>query len=160
MAKRKVRRRARKILGADPTALVWCELARPIPAPPEQVHRAAGSKRLTPGRHWLLYAGAVLFFFVVIPMMLIDKLGDRLERRPAGPPRTPATSRTRPQPQLQGQSRLMPRPRPGPRHPAGTAGAGVARAIPRTASSTATGSAPRAGCCCTGTGTPPTPSAW
>ncbi|ROP56008.1 hypothetical protein [Streptomyces sp. PanSC9] len=84
MAKRKVRRRARKILGADPTALVWCELARPIPAPPEQVHRAAGSKRLTPGRHWLLYAGAVLFFFVVIPMMLIDKLGDRLERRPAG----------------------------------------------------------------------------
>ena len=74
MAKRAVHRRARKVLGEEPVALVWCEIRKPIPTPPEDVHRAAGKGRLKPGRHWLLYVGAVVFFFVVIPMMLIDKL--------------------------------------------------------------------------------------
>ncbi|MET8211899.1 hypothetical protein ABZT51_39020 [Streptomyces sp. NPDC005373] len=58
--------------------LVWCEIRKPIPTPPEDVHRAAGRGRLKPGHHWLLYIGAVVFFFVVIPMMLIDKLDARL----------------------------------------------------------------------------------
>ncbi|WP_251091644.1 hypothetical protein [Streptomyces sp. Caat 7-52] len=82
MAKRAVHRRARKILGEEPVALVWCEIHRPIPAPPKEVHRAAGKGRLKPGHHWLLYVGAVVFFFVVVPMMLIDKLGARLGPRP------------------------------------------------------------------------------
>jgi len=82
MARRTVRRRARKILGAEPVALVWCELAGPIPAPPRQVHRAAGAGRLKPRHPWLLYAGAVVFFFVVVPMILIDKLGERTNRPP------------------------------------------------------------------------------
>ncbi|WP_225826515.1 hypothetical protein [Streptomyces naphthomycinicus] len=94
MTKRAVHRRARKILGEEPVALVWCEIHRPIPVPPEDVHRAAGGGRLKPGRHWLLYVGAVVFFFVVVPMMLIDKLGARIER-PAGPRRNrePGTGR-------------------------------------------------------------------
>jgi hypothetical protein len=78
MAKRKVRRRVRTILGEDPTAMVWCEIHKAIPKPPADVHRAAGRGRLKPRRHWLLYVGAVVFFFVVVPMMLIDRLGDRL----------------------------------------------------------------------------------
>ncbi|MFI0771310.1 hypothetical protein ACH4TQ_41445 [Streptomyces sp. NPDC021218] len=102
MAKRAVHRRARKILGEDPKALVWCEIHKPIPTPPKEVHRAAGKGRLKPGHHWLLYVGAVVFFFVVIPMMLIDKLGGRLDRlsrprrdrRPrAGEPRTAPDTR-------------------------------------------------------------------
>jgi hypothetical protein len=80
MAKRAVHRRARKILGEEPVALVWCELHKPIPTPPKDVHRAAGKGRLKPRHHWLLYVGAVVFFFVVIPMMLLDKLGARLDR--------------------------------------------------------------------------------
>ncbi len=60
--------------------MVWCEIHRPIPTPPRDVHRAAGRGRLKPGHHWLLYVGAVAFFFVVIPMMLISKLDTRLER--------------------------------------------------------------------------------
>ncbi|MEU9987024.1 hypothetical protein AB0E10_09500 [Streptomyces sp. NPDC048045] len=80
MAKRAVHRRVRKILGEEPVALVWCEIHKPIPAPPKDVHRAAGRGRLKPGHHWLLYVGAVAFFFVVIPMMLISKLDARLER--------------------------------------------------------------------------------
>ncbi|MFC9620585.1 hypothetical protein ACFTXM_11475 [Streptomyces sp. NPDC056930] len=80
MAKRKVRRRAREILGEDPVALVWCEVHKPIPKPPEETHRAAGKGRLKPGHHWLLYVGAVVFFFVVVPVILIDKLSDRLVR--------------------------------------------------------------------------------
>lgn len=80
MAKRKVRRRARKILGEDPTALVWCELHKPIPVPPKDVHRAAGKGRLSSRHHWLLYVGAVLFFFLVVPYILLDRLGKRLER--------------------------------------------------------------------------------
>ncbi|WP_063731644.1 hypothetical protein [Streptomyces sp. RTd22] len=80
MAKRAVHRRARKILGEEPVALVWCEIRRPIPTPPDDVHRAAGKGRLKPGHHWLLYVGGVVFFFVVIPMMLIDKLGARFDR--------------------------------------------------------------------------------
>ncbi|MCX4862274.1 hypothetical protein OG426_09220 [Streptomyces canus] len=78
MAKRKVQRRARKILGEDPVALVWCEIGKPIPAPPKAVHRAAGKGRLKPRHHWLLYVGGAVFFFVVVPMMVVDKLGDVL----------------------------------------------------------------------------------
>ncbi|MEU0070830.1 hypothetical protein ABZ027_15000 [Streptomyces sp. NPDC006332] len=84
MAKRKVRRRARKILGEDPVALVWCEIGKPIPAPPQAVHRAAGKGRLKPGHPWLLYVGGVVFFFIVVPMMLVDKLGDMLSGQPSG----------------------------------------------------------------------------
>ncbi|AGP61187.1 hypothetical protein M271_49125 [Streptomyces rapamycinicus NRRL 5491] len=87
MAKRAVHRRARKILGEEPVALVWCEIHKSIPTPPKGVHRAAGRGRLKPGHHWLLYVGAVVFFFVVVPMMLIDKLGtgrrDRSNARPS-----------------------------------------------------------------------------
>ncbi|MCQ9178329.1 hypothetical protein KMT30_04605 [Streptomyces sp. IBSBF 2953] len=79
MAKRKVHRRARKILGEDPVAMVWCEIGKPIPAPPKAVHRAAGNGRLKPRHHWLLYVGGVVFFFVVVPMMLFDKLGGVLD---------------------------------------------------------------------------------
>ncbi len=88
MAKRAVHRRARKILGEEPVALVWCEVHKPIPTPPKEAHRAAGGGRLKPGHHWLLYVGAVVFFFVVVPVMLIDKLGtgrrDRPNARPSG----------------------------------------------------------------------------
>ncbi|NDZ78502.1 hypothetical protein G3I19_08190 [Streptomyces sp. SID10853] len=101
MAKRKVQRRARKILGEEPVALVWCEIHKPIPAPPKDVHRAAGKGRLKPRHHWLLYAGAVVFFFVIVPMMLIDKLGRTLEQLLSGqrrgrrsePPSTPSDTR-------------------------------------------------------------------
>ncbi|MGW4080358.1 hypothetical protein ACWELB_43965 [Streptomyces asiaticus] len=82
MAKRAVHRRARKILGEEPVALVWCEIHKPIPTPPEEVHRAAGRGRLKPGHHWLLYVGAVAFFFIVVPMMLLDKLGTGRRDRP------------------------------------------------------------------------------
>ncbi|MFE9442898.1 hypothetical protein ACFYO2_28790 [Streptomyces sp. NPDC006602] len=78
MAKRKVQRRARKVLGEDPVALVWCELGQPIPTPPKEVHRAAGKGRLKPGHHWLLYVGGVVFFFVLVPMVLVGKLADML----------------------------------------------------------------------------------
>ncbi|MEU4083969.1 hypothetical protein [Streptomyces aureus] len=92
MAKRKVQRRVRTILGEDPTAMVWCEVHKRIPKPPADVHRAAGKGRLKPRHHWLLYVGAVAFFFVVVPMMLIDKLGDRLGG--ATPERRSRSSRT------------------------------------------------------------------
>ncbi|MEU0931687.1 hypothetical protein [Streptomyces malaysiensis] len=105
MAKRAVHRRARKILGEEPVALVWCEVHKGIPVPPQEVHRAAGKGRLKPGRHWLLYVGAVVFFFVVVPAMLIDALSTRLEQpfqrsRSRGPRRTgpdarPSASRRR-----------------------------------------------------------------
>ncbi|MEU5460420.1 hypothetical protein ACH4KU_15155 [Streptomyces althioticus] len=75
MAKGKVRRRARKILGEEPVAFVWCEIHKPIPAPPKDVHRAAGKGRLTSRHHWLVYAGAVVFFFVVVPVIVIGSLG-------------------------------------------------------------------------------------
>lgn len=84
MAKSKVRRRARKILGEKPVALVWCEIHKPIPAPPKDVHRAAGKGRLKSRHHWLWYAGAVVFFFVVVPMILLDGLGRRLDQRLSG----------------------------------------------------------------------------
>lgn len=80
MATRAVRRRARKILGRDPVALVWCELPRRIPRPPKDVHRAAGGGRLKSGHHWLVYVGAVVFCVVVVPWMLIDMVLDRLTR--------------------------------------------------------------------------------
>ncbi|MFF6999734.1 hypothetical protein ACFY93_33035 [Streptomyces sp. NPDC008313] len=83
MVKRKVQRQARKVLGEDTVALVWCEIGKPIPTPPKSVHRAAGKGRMKPGHHWLLYVGGVLFFFVVVPMMLLDKLGDVLDRGPS-----------------------------------------------------------------------------
>lgn len=106
MAKRKVQRRARKILGEDPVALVWCEIGKPIPVPPKAVHRAAGKGRLKPGHPWLLYVGGVVFFFIVVPMMLVDKLGDVLggqpasgeETPPAAPPQAAALPTTRPAP--------------------------------------------------------------
>ncbi|QUX26812.1 hypothetical protein KGD83_15630 [Nocardiopsis akebiae] len=84
MAKGKVQRRARKILGEKPVALVWCEIHKPIPAPPKDVHRAAGKGRLKSRHHWLWYAGAVVFFFVVVPMILLDSLGRRLDQRLSG----------------------------------------------------------------------------
>ncbi|MET9781780.1 hypothetical protein ACFYOC_20080 [Nocardiopsis alba] len=84
MAKGKVRRRARKILGEEPVALVWCEIHKPIPAPPKDVHRAAGKGRLKSRHHWLWYVGAVVFFFVVVPMILLDGLGRRLDQRLSG----------------------------------------------------------------------------
>ncbi|MEU5734798.1 hypothetical protein ABZ797_38845 [Streptomyces antimycoticus] len=49
MAKRAVHRRARKIVGEEPVALVWCEIHKPIPMPSKEVHRAAGRGRLKPG---------------------------------------------------------------------------------------------------------------
>lgn len=79
MAKRAVRRRARKVLGEDPVAVVWCEVARPIPVPPKDVHRAAGNGRLKSRHHWLLYVLGTLFFFVVVPLMLIEKVPRLLE---------------------------------------------------------------------------------
>ncbi|WP_030667945.1 hypothetical protein [Streptomyces cellulosae] len=84
MAKRKVQRRARRILGEEPVAMVWCELGKPIPPPPKEVHRAAGKGRLKPGHPWLLYVGGVLFFFVLVPMMLVGKLGDMLNGTSSG----------------------------------------------------------------------------
>ncbi|MEU1406428.1 hypothetical protein ABZ471_29385 [Streptomyces sp. NPDC005728] len=79
MAKRKVQRRARKILGEDPVALVWCGLRADIPTPPKDVHRAAGKGRLKPGRHWLYYTGLTLAAVVVVPYFLADQLVNRVE---------------------------------------------------------------------------------
>ncbi|MGW9381946.1 hypothetical protein ACWHAO_28645 [Streptomyces albidoflavus] len=98
MAKRKVQRRARKVLGEDPVALVWCEIHRPIPKPPKDIHRAAGSGRLKSRHHWLWYAGAVVFCVVVVPVILLDSLGRHVDRwlrgrgrgAQAGEPRSPS----------------------------------------------------------------------
>ncbi|MCX4444546.1 hypothetical protein OG998_30820 [Streptomyces albidoflavus] len=98
MAKRKVQRRARKVLGEDPVALVWCEIHRPIPKPPKDIHRAAGSGRLKSRHHWLWYAGAVVFCVVVVPVILLDSLGRYVDRwlwglgrgAQAGEPQTPS----------------------------------------------------------------------
>ncbi|MYR45198.1 hypothetical protein [Streptomyces sp. SID5910] len=105
MAKRKVRRRARKILGEEPVALVWCEIHKPIPAPPKDVHRAAGNGRLTSRHHWLWYAGAVLFFFVVVPMILIDGLGRKFDRLLSGRSRGGRTGQPRTAPDTQRSGR-------------------------------------------------------
>ncbi|KOX27318.1 MULTISPECIES: hypothetical protein [Streptomyces] len=107
MAKRKVQRRARKILGEEPVALVWCEIHKPIPAPPKDVHRAAGKGRLKSRHHWLLYVGAVVFFFVVVPMFLIDRLGSKLDHLLSGRSRGGQTgqSRTPAGPQRSGRGR-------------------------------------------------------
>jgi len=96
MRKGKVQRRARKILGEEPVALVWCEIHKPIPAPPKDVHRAAGKGRLKSRHHWLWYAGAVVFFFVVVPMILLDSLGRRLDQRLSGRSRDGQTGQPRP----------------------------------------------------------------
>ncbi|WP_329396431.1 hypothetical protein [Streptomyces melanogenes] len=82
MAKRKVERRARKILGEEPIALVWCALGKAIPTPPKDVHRAAGKGRLKGRHHWLLYVGAVLGFFIIVPWYLLDTLGSKPARGP------------------------------------------------------------------------------
>ncbi|MCF3182034.1 hypothetical protein IPZ70_19085 [Streptomyces polychromogenes] len=82
MAKRSVHRRAKKILGEDPVSLVWCEIPGAIPKPPKAIHGAAGKGRLSPGRHWLFYVGVVVFFFVFIPMFLLDQLSRKTEGRP------------------------------------------------------------------------------
>ncbi|MFF1479761.1 hypothetical protein ACFVYD_19760 [Streptomyces sp. NPDC058301] len=79
MAKRKVERRARKILGEEPAALVWCGIGKPIPKPPKDVHRAAGKGRLKARHHWLLYVGAVLGFFIIVPWFLLDMLGKKID---------------------------------------------------------------------------------
>ncbi|MEU5023383.1 hypothetical protein [Streptomyces milbemycinicus] len=62
-------------------------LPGPTGEAPADVHRAAGRKRLKPGHHWLRYVGAVVFFFVVIPMMLIDGLDRLLQGRRRRAPR-------------------------------------------------------------------------
>ncbi|MEU2728582.1 hypothetical protein ABZ650_12775 [Streptomyces griseoviridis] len=80
MAKRKVRRRAEKILGAEPAALVWCSLPRAIPKPPKEVHRAAGKGPLRKRRHWLFYVGAVVFCFVGAVVLLLDLLESLFDR--------------------------------------------------------------------------------
>ncbi|MFE3827144.1 hypothetical protein [Streptomyces sp. NPDC059092] len=103
MAKRAVRRRARKVLGEDPVALVWCEIQKTVPAPPKDVHRAAGKGRLKPGHHWLLYVGGVVFFFVVIPIMLIGKLEDLTTiTRPSSRRRSPGPRGRRSRPPRDG----------------------------------------------------------
>ncbi|MCD9194628.1 hypothetical protein [Streptomyces albireticuli] len=78
MAKRKVLRRAKKILGEEPTLLVWCGIRGGIPRPPKETHRAAGKGRLKPGRHWAFYLGAVLFCVFVLPYLLMDFLSQKL----------------------------------------------------------------------------------
>ncbi|MBL1087283.1 hypothetical protein JK359_35905 [Streptomyces actinomycinicus] len=83
MAKRKVHRRARKILDEEPSALVWCGLHKDIPQPPKEVHRAAGKGRLKPGRHWLYYMGLVLAAVIIIPWFLVDKLDELLTSKRA-----------------------------------------------------------------------------
>ncbi|MCU4749684.1 MULTISPECIES: hypothetical protein [unclassified Streptomyces] len=95
MAKGKVQRRARKILSEEPVALVWCEIHKPIPTPPKDLHRAAGKGRLKSRHHWLWYAGAVVFFFVVVPMILIGNLGRRHDQRPSGRSRGRSRDRDR-----------------------------------------------------------------
>ncbi|MFD9487384.1 hypothetical protein [Streptomyces sp. NPDC059991] len=79
MAKRKVERRARKILGEEPLALVWCGIGKAIPTPPKDVHRAAGKGRLKGRHHWLLYVGAVLGFFIIVPWYLLDTLSKKTD---------------------------------------------------------------------------------
>ncbi|MEU6441164.1 hypothetical protein [Streptomyces sp. NPDC047046] len=91
MAKRKVHRRARSLLGEAPRALVWCELPGPIPKPPAEVRRAAGKVRLKGRHHWLLYVLGAVFFVVVVPFMLLDSLDQLLKRRATGRAR-PATA--------------------------------------------------------------------
>ncbi|WP_331723557.1 MULTISPECIES: hypothetical protein [unclassified Streptomyces] len=86
MVKRKVERRARKILGEDPVALVWCGIGKAIPTPPKDVHRAAGKGRLKGRHHWLLYVGAVLGFFIIIPWYLLDTLGKKIDGHPSSRP--------------------------------------------------------------------------
>ncbi|MFB6984671.1 hypothetical protein [Streptomyces sp. NPDC056304] len=95
MAKRKVHQRAKKVLGAEPSALVWCSIPQAIPKPPKDVHRAAGKGRLRGRHHWLLYAGAVVFCVVIIPIYLIDMLGKQIDRMLRGRARRSETGRTR-----------------------------------------------------------------
>ncbi len=74
--------------------MVWCEVAKPIPVPPKDVHRAAGNGRLKSRHHWLLYVLGTLFFFVVVPMMLLERAGRLLEPgRRSGRSRTSSAAR-------------------------------------------------------------------
>ncbi|NEA39570.1 hypothetical protein [Streptomyces sp. SID11385] len=81
MAKRKVHRRARSLLGSDPVALVWCELPGPIPKPPAAVRHEVGKVRLKARHHWLMYVLGAVFFVVVVPVLLLMTLLDSLEQR-------------------------------------------------------------------------------
>lgn len=97
MAHGKVKRRARKVLGQDPEALVWCSLRHAIPKPPPEVRRAAGRVRLKQRQHWLVYVGMVVFCVIVVPWMLLERLSSgpsRSARRqgPAGPDAEPGRS--------------------------------------------------------------------
>lgn len=103
MAKRKVLRRAKKILGEEPTLLVWCGIPGAVPRPPKEIHRAAGKGRLKPRRHWMVYVGAVLFCVIVVPYMLMDLLSQKLEGRPAGSGRRNAPSPGREEPDADGE---------------------------------------------------------
>jgi hypothetical protein len=110
MAKRKVHRRAEKVLDREPSALVWCSIPRAVPKPPKDVHRAAGKGQLKGRHHWLVCVGAVVFCAVIIPMHPIDMLGKQIDRR------------------FEGRSR-----RDNPRRAAVALGAGVRAARPRPA---------------------------
>ncbi|TGB14814.1 hypothetical protein [Streptomyces sp. MZ04] len=106
MAKRRVQRRVRKILGEEPVALVWCEIHKRIPTPPKDVHRAAGKGRLKSRHHWLVYVGAVVFCFVVVPVILIDTLGRMLDQSLSpGRSRGRRTGSSRTAPEAQGSGR-------------------------------------------------------
>lgn len=80
MAPRNVRRRAKKILSGEPTALVWCEINKDIPKPPREIHEAAGRPRLKPGNHWMFYVLMAVFCVVVVPYILLDSLAQKLDR--------------------------------------------------------------------------------
>lgn len=84
MAHGKVKRRARKILGQDPDAMVWCSLRHAIPRPPPEIRRTAGRVRLRQRQHWLVYVGMVVFCVVVIPWMLLDRLSSGPSRSARG----------------------------------------------------------------------------
>ncbi|CAM5291149.1 MULTISPECIES: hypothetical protein [Streptomyces] len=104
MAKRKVERRARKILGEEPLALVWCEI-RPVPAPPKDVHRAAGKGPLKSRHHWLWYVGVVVFCFVIVPIILIDTLGRKFDQLLSGRSRGGQTGQPQSPPDTQRSGR-------------------------------------------------------
>ncbi|MEV0849517.1 hypothetical protein AB0J21_27205 [Streptomyces sp. NPDC049954] len=84
MAKRKVHRRVRSILGEEPVALVWCGLTDDIPKPPAEVRRSVGKVRLRGRPKWPMYVLGTVFFVVVVPFMLLDALERRLAGRSAG----------------------------------------------------------------------------
>lgn len=94
MAKRKVHRRVRSILGEEPAALVWCGLTDEIPKPPPEVRRSVGKVRLRGGSKWPMYVLGTVFFVVVVPFMLLDAVERRMAGRSAG--RTDSDAAARP----------------------------------------------------------------